>query len=158
MHDPVKRTIGFLDTAGRARKLDYGAATFTFGPESVITPHGHQHMVSAHLVIEGRVRIRTFDRLGERDGALIIRPSLNRLCQAGEGAAMSPTADNVHWFAPRSATATTFDVIIDGLDPGQEDYKIQPVDPLGGEHRADGTIIAPIIGFEDSMLRYNAHL
>ena len=52
----------------------------------------------------------------------------------------------------------TLDIIIDGLDAGQDNYTIQPVDPLGGKQLADGTIRAPVISFERSMALYTAKL
>ena len=158
MRDPVKRRVRFLGDDGRPRKLDYGAATFTFGPESVITPHAHEHMVSAHMVVAGKVRIRTYDRIGREGESLIIRPTADHVGEPGSGAAMTSAHDNVHWFTPVTSAAMTFDVIIDGLDRGSEDYVIQPIDPLRGTHRADGTIVAPIISFEESMTRYSARV
>jgi len=158
MRDPVKRNIDFLDDQGRPRRLTYAAATFSFGPENVITPHAHKHMASAHMVIDGRVRIRTFDRLADRGDALLIRPSGDRVHGVGEAAAMTTAADNIHWFTPASQRAITFDVIVTDLDPGQASYVIQPVDPLAGQHQADGSILAPILSFETSMQHYSAHV
>ena len=158
MHDPVKRHVAFLDDEGQVRRLSYAAATFTFGPENVITPHAHQHMASAHMVIQGRVRIRTFDRIESRANALVIRPASDRVGGVGSAAAMTTAKDNIHWFTPAAPSAVTFDVIVDSLDKDQEAYVIQPVDPLGGEHQADGTIVAPLLSFEASMRRYTAHV
>jgi hypothetical protein len=156
--DPVKRFVRFLDEQGRPRRLAYGAATFTFSPDSVITPHAHRHMASAHLVIDGKVRVRTFDRLRDEAGALVVRPTGDHVARAGEASAMTTERDNVHWFAPRSPTATTFDVILSDLDPGQPSYEIQPVDVLGGRRLADGSIRAPVLSFAQSMERYSAAL
>jgi len=55
-----------------------------------------------------------------------------------------------------SSRATTFDVIVDGLDPGQDAYLIEPIDPLGGKLQPDGSIVAPRLSFEESMRRYTA--
>jgi hypothetical protein len=115
-------------------------------------------MASAHMVIAGKVRIRTFDRLADEDGAILIAPTADIVADAGHAAAMTSEKDNVHWFAARSDHAMTFDVIVDGLDKGQERYTIQPVDPIGGEHLADGTIRAQLLSFEESSKRYNAGL
>jgi hypothetical protein len=158
MRDPVKRSVHFLDDEGQPRRLNYAAATFSFGQENVITPHAHEHMASAHMVIRGKVRIRTFDRVESRADALVIRPTADHIGEVGSAAAMTSTKDNIHWFAPATPAAMTFDVIVDGLDKGEKDYVIQPVDPLGGDHRADGTIVAPILSFEASMQRYSAHV
>jgi hypothetical protein len=113
-------------------------------------------MASAHMVIAGRVRIRTFDRLADEDGAILITPTGDTVAEAGHAAAMTSDKDNVHWFAARSDHAMTFDVIVDGLDKGQDRYTIQPVDPLGGEHLADGSIRAPLLTFDESSKRYSA--
>lgn len=156
MRDPVKRNIHFVDAQGAPRRLTYAAATFTFGPDNVITPHAHKHLATSHMVVDGRVRIRLFDRVADRDGALLIRPTSDIIASVGHAAAMTTEKDNIHWFTPASAHATTFDVIIDGLDPGEEDYLIQPVDPLAGRFLADGTIEAPILTFKESMNRYTA--
>ncbi len=155
-HDPQKRFVTMLDEHGQAVKLGYGLALFDFSERSVITPHAHKHMVSAHMVVEGRVRVRTFDRVRDEGGALIIRPTLDVIAEPGHSAAMTTPKDNVHWFTSRSARAMTLDVILDGLDVGQPPYVIQPVDPLGGRQLADGTMKAPLISFERSMTLYPA--
>lgn len=156
MRDPVKRSLRFLDAQGEPRHLAYAAALFEFGPSSVITPHAHRHMASAHMVVEGKVRIRTFDRIGEEEGALLIRPTGDHVGGIGDAAAMTTEKDNIHWFTPASSRATTFDVIVDGLDPGQDAYLIEPIDPLGGKLQPDGSIVAPRLSFEESMRRYTA--
>ena len=157
-HDPQKRFVAFRDEQGKPVRVAYATALFSFSQASAITPHAHKHMASAHMVLEGRVRIRTFDRVADGDRAILIRPTRDEVARAGDAAAMTSAKDNVHWFAPRSAHAMTFDVIVDGLDPGAERYLIQPLDPLGGTHHADGTISAPILTFAESMNRYPAAL
>lgn len=157
-HDPIKRFVRFRDEAGRPMTLHYGVATFAFSPGRVITPHGHRHMVSAHMVLDGKVQIRTFDRLADEDGALILRRGLDVLGEPGHAAAMCDAKDNIHWFAPRTPTAMTLDVIIDGLDPGADRYTIQPIDVLGAQRLSDGRLRARIIGFDESAARYTADL
>lgn len=157
-HDPVKRFVTFLDDSGTPVRVSYGVALFSFEKNSVITPHAHQHMASAHMVIEGRVRVRTFDRIADEEGTLLVLPTGDELAGPGHAAAMTTDKDNVHWFASRSDRAMTLDVILDGLDPGKERYVIQPLDPIGGEHLADGTIQAPLLSFEESSRRYTAAL
>ncbi len=157
-HDPVKRSVRFVDDDGMPRKFRYAAAIFAFDAKSVITPHAHRHMASAHMVIEGKVRIRTFDRLHDRDGAIVIRPTADHIASVGSAAAMTSQKDNIHWFVPASARAMTFDVIVDNLDPGENSYVIEPIDPIGGVRQADGSIVAPILTFEESMARYSSRI
>jgi hypothetical protein len=155
-NDPRKSSIRFLDAEGAPRKLGYGAALFAFQPHNVITPHGHRHMVSSHLVVEGAFRVRNFDRLGDEGEAMLIRPTRDTIAVTGQLSAMTPERDNIHWFVPQDGPAMTFDVIISGIDPGEADYEIEAVDPLGGTMLADGTIRAPKIGFEAASDKYTA--
>ena len=43
-----------------------------------------------------------------------------------------------------------------GIDPGEGDYEIQAIDPLGGAMREDGTIRAPKMAFEAASEKYTA--
>jgi len=151
---PSRRVLRYRDADGTIRHLSYGVALFQFDPTSVITPHGHRGMQSAHLVVQGRLRARTFDRVGEVPGALVLRPAGDRRLDAGEVSSIGPAHENVHWFVPVGERAATFDVIVTGLEPGGPDYQIQPVDPLGGTELGDGTLRAPLLGFEESARRY----
>ena len=155
---PVKRSLVFRDETGAPRALRYAAALFRFDRGNVITPHGHRHMVSAHLVIEGVFRVRTFDRLRDEAGAMILRPSADAAVGTGEVSTMSAARDNVHWFVPRTARAATFDVIVSGLDPGAPPFRIEAVDPVRGESLPDGSLRAPIIGFEEASRFYTAEI
>lgn len=155
-NDPRKSSIRFLDAEGAPRKLGYGAALFAFEPHNVITPHGHRHMVSSHLVVEGAFRVRNFDRLRDDDGAMIVRPTRDYIAATGQLSAMTPDRDNIHWFVPQGGKAMTFDVIISGIDPGEADYEIEAIDPLGGTELADGAIRAPKIAFEAASDKYTA--
>jgi hypothetical protein len=155
-HDPQKRFVTVVDDEGQVVKLGYGLALFDFKKDSVITPHAHQYMASAHMVIEGRIRVRAFDRVRDESDALIIRPTADVVAEPGYSAAMTSPRDNVHWFVPRSVRAMTLDIIIDGLGPGADRYLIQPVDPLRGVQLSDGTIRAPLISFDRSMQLYSA--
>ncbi|MEZ5956255.1 MAG: hypothetical protein R3C27_03465 [Hyphomonadaceae bacterium] len=155
-NDPFKRSVRFLDAAGQPRRLGYAAALFEFEPHNVITPHGHRHMASAHVVVEGALRVRNFDRIGDTDSAMIIRPTRDYIADVGHVSTMSSERDNIHWFVPTGRRAMTFDIIVSGLDPGQPHYEIRAIDPIGGTPRSNGDIVAPIIGFEEASRRYTA--
>ncbi|HYD71534.1 MAG TPA: hypothetical protein VEF55_00240 [Candidatus Binatia bacterium] len=158
-NDPAKRNVRFLDANGEPRRLNYAAALFDFQPQNVITPHGRRHMVSAHMVVAGAFRVRNFDRIGDEEDAMIVRPTRDYVARVGDVSTMSSQRDNIHWFVPHGgAPATTFDVIISDLDPGQPSYEIRAIDPVGGRLRADGAIVAPIMEFEAAAERYTADL
>lgn len=155
-NDPTKRYVRFLDEAGQPRRLAYGVALFDFMPSNVITPHGHKHMVSAHLVVAGKFRVRNFDRLRDEGDAMIIRPTRDYVAAPGQISTMCSERDNIHWFVPQDGPARTFDIVISGFDEGQPDYDIKAVDPLACRPLADGSIAAPIISFAESSRRYTA--
>jgi hypothetical protein len=155
-NDPAKRYVRFLDETGQPRKLNYGVALFDFAPGNVITPHGHRHMVSAHMVVKGAFRVRNFDRVGDEPGAMLLRPTRDYVARAGDVSTMCSERDNIHWFVPQGGPATTFDVVIWGLDEGAPDYDIKAVDPVRGDRLAGGVIRAPIIGFDEASRFYTA--
>ena len=152
--DPARRLLRYRDAEGRPRTLRYAVALFEFDRGNVITPHGHRGMQSAHLVVRGSVRARTFDRVAEAPGALVLRPAADRRLGPGEVSSIGPARENVHWFVPLTEHAATFDVLVTGLDPDGPEYQVQPVDPLGGVALGDGTLRAPLLGFEESARRY----
>lgn len=155
-NDPRKRFVRFLDEDGKPRRLAYGAALFDFEPHNVVTPHGHRHMVSAHLVVAGRFRVRNFDRLGDEPGAMRLRPTRDYVAGPGRVSTMCSERDNIHWFVPQGGPARTFDVVISGLDPGKPDHLIQAVDPVRARASEDGSLIAPIIDFASSSRLYTS--
>ena len=155
-NDPRKRYVRFLDDDGQPRRLAYGVALFDFVPGNVITPHGHRHMVSAHMILNGALRIRNFDRVGDEPGAMLIRHTRDYVARVGQVSTMCSERDNIHWFVPDGGSATTFDVVVSGLDPGMPDYDIKTIDPVRGTKLAGGVIRAPIIGFDESARRYPA--
>lgn len=155
-NDPRKRYVRFLDETGAPRQLAYGAAFLAFSPTNVVTPHGHRHMVSAHLVVDGRFRVRNFDRLRDDGEAMVVHPTRDYIARRGQVSTMSSDRDNIHWFVPQGGPARTFDVVISGLDAGQPDHDIRAIDVVGGERLADGAIRAPIMSFAASSARYTA--
>ena len=157
-NDPRKSSIRFLDEHGEPRKLGFASALFAFEPHNVITPHGHRFMASSHLVVDGRLRVRNFDRFDDDGDAMIILPTRDYVARTGDLSAMSPDSDNIHWFVPEGGKAMTFDVIVSGIEDGMPDYDIEAVDPLAGELLADGRIRAPKIGFEAASDKYTARV
>lgn len=157
-NDPRKRSVRFIDASGAPRRLGYAAALFDFAPANVITPHGHRHMVSSHLVVGGKLRVRNFDRLRDEGNAMVIRPTRDAIARVGDLSAMSSERDNIHWFVPQGGPARTFDVVVAGLDAGQPDHDIKAIDPLGGRRLRDGSIVAPILSFEDASAKYRANV
>jgi hypothetical protein len=151
---PTRRLLRYRDAEGRPQTHRYAVALFNFERTSVITPHGHRGVLSAHLVARGALRVRTYDRLADEPDALVLRPAADSRLEAGQVSTIGPASENVHWFVPFTERAATFDVFVEGLDPEGPRYLLQPVDPLGGTDLGDGRLRAPLISFEESARRY----
>jgi hypothetical protein len=46
-------------------------------------------MPSAHMVVDGRVRVRTYDHIGVEQNAIVVRPTQDVLAEPGHAAAMT---------------------------------------------------------------------
>jgi hypothetical protein len=155
---PARRKFYFRDEDGAKRRFRYKTVLFEFRRHDVITPHAHRNMVSAHMVVEGAFRVRTFDHVRDADGALVIRPRTDGMAELGHVTSMSQARNNVHWFVARAERAVTFDVLIDGLDTARRRQDIIPLDPLRATPLADGTLRAPILSHAESSRLYTADL
>lgn len=130
-----------------------GAKIFGMTKGRAIVPHGHNDLVSAHLVIKGRFRVRTFDRVFDEEQpneSLMIRPSVDASWEPGRLLTMSDDRDNLHWLVAETAEAFTFDVPLGSLGfrdnyPSRAQYSSMIfVDPTARPNQK-GTIKAPII-------------
>lgn len=135
-------------------ELVFATAVFGLERRKSITPHGHQHMVSAHMVLDGRLRVRNFDRVADEKTHLVIRPTVDGEITRGAISSMSSERNNIHWFTALTDRAFTFDVIMDGLTPGQKQFVIDLVDPRGGTRLGSGDIRAPRIDWKTSVRLY----
>jgi hypothetical protein len=143
----------------RGLPLRFGHKIFALRRGAAVVPHAHNNMASAHLVVQGTFHVRTFQRLRDEDGALILTPSIDRTFRAGEALTMSDTRDNVHWLVATSERACTFDTPVSELVKGKSyktpanEWGMIHVDPTG-KPGADGTVRAPVITFEEAIRRF----
>lgn len=152
--DPSKTFIKLAEADGSLSKAAFAVAYFVFAKGQVITPHGHRGMVSAHAVVRGRLRARTYDRLARDGDALLLKPRLDTRAGPGFSAAISATEGNVHWFVAEDDTSATLDVIVQDIDANGRDFAIELVDPLAAKPDARGTLRAPLISWEQSSARF----
>jgi len=144
---------------GRGR--GWSAKIFGLARGRAIVPHAHNDMVSAHLVISGRFRVRTFGRLYAREepGRLCLRPSIDTELGPGSLLTMSDDRDNIHWLVAQTDTAHTLDVPITDLGSDRvygnsaNRYSMIFVDP-SSPLRGDGTVSAPILAAEEALARF----
>jgi hypothetical protein len=80
-----------------------------------IPPHGHNHLVSSFLVLQGELRGRHFDRLRDDGEHVWITPTIDRTFHQGDFSTISQTRDNVHWFTAEQDNCFMMDFGVAGL-------------------------------------------
>ena len=119
---------------------------FTFRRGQAIVPHGHDNLVSVFVALEGEVRARHFDRLGDRAREVVIRPTIDRPLRPGQHTSISDFHDNVHWLSAEAGDALVYSLSVDAgasaRRPGRRARRVY-LDP-DGERLADGSIRARV--------------
>jgi len=134
---------------------------FAMREGGAIIPHAHNNMVSAHLVVRGNFRARTYDRVRDERDAIAIRPSFDRLISPGEIITMSDDRDNVHWLVAQRNRSMTFDIAVLDISKTRryaipaDKHSMIYIDPTP-KPDSDGLIRAPVISFEQSVKKFAA--
>lgn len=148
---PMK--VDFRKVPGMPHDISYTTRIFGMQEGRSIVPHGHHNLVSGHLVIEGNLHVRNFERLRDDDDSIIIRPTVDRTISVRDCSTQSSIRNNVHWFTALGGAAFTFDVAVEYLDPEKpcgRDY----IDPLHAEKMGDGSLRARRLQPEDANRIY----
>jgi hypothetical protein len=148
-HDPV-----FPPLQGIPERPSYIRRLFVLAQDRAVVPHGHQNMVSGHLVVHGSLRVRHFERVRDEPAHMVLRPTIDRHSNPGAATTVSDHRDNVHWLVATSKVAATFDVIVPDLDPGRPTRFQDFVDPRRGEGLGGGLIRVPRLGADEVFARY----
>lgn len=177
---PLEDLIGYLDlervrpgllAAGdgeqsmriRLPEIDAGdrhirTAIFSVPAGEAIIPHGHNNLLSAHLILQGHFHARTFARLVDEPGHMRLRPQLDADVGPGSTVTMSDDRDNVHWFVAGRQPVFTLDVVMHPPDlkqyqnPTERDRRVF-VDPTG-PLQADGTLEARVIDEASGLAKF----
>ena len=151
--------VPWPEVAGFPAGFRFGHKLFVYRQGSCTPPHVHNHLVSAHWVLQGQLRARTYDRLIDLEDAIRLRPTRDEVLRPGAIVTMSDEGENGHWFNGLSERSISFDIPISGVSPEKE-YRHPAegrnqifVDPTSAPN-SDGTIDAPIIRFEESLKRF----
>jgi hypothetical protein len=154
------KNVPWPEVAGFPADLRFGHKLFVYRKGSVTPPHVHNHMVSAHWVLRGALRTRTFDRVEDLESAILLQPTRDELSRPGALVSMSDERDNAHWFEGVSEEpAVSFDIPVVDVTPDKvyrhpaEAYNQIYLDPTVAP-RADGRIEAPIIRFRESVRKF----
>lgn len=95
-----------------------------------IPPHGHNHLVSSFLVLNGSLHGRHFDRIEDEDESLTIRPTIDRRFQKGDFSTVSQTKDNIHWFTALEDNTFIIDFGVSNLKPSGSMQPLPHQQPL----------------------------
>jgi len=149
------KPVKFPKLEGLPEKTVFVKKIFGMQKDRAIIPHGHSNMASAHLILNGEMHLRHYEKI-EQDGQnLIIKPTIDKIAKLGESSSISDEKDNVHWFIANTETAFTFDVIM--LDLNDKIYDIHNLDIYNSEDLKNGTLKAPILDVETALKKYGKH-
>lgn len=96
------------------------AAVFGLRAARAIPPHAHNNVVAAHLILDGELRVRTFQRRADTDAGLVIEPVRDVVLGRGDVLSVSDDEENVHWLVGLSERAHTLDVPLQRVRPAKE--------------------------------------
>jgi hypothetical protein len=143
----------FLEEGGRLQPLTFRPFLFTLKRGTAVVPHGHHNMATRHMVLDGRARVRHFDRLETTATDMLIRPISDAVEGPGQVTSISDEHQNIHWFEALSDRVFMFNIGVYQVRPGpfgERDY----VDPLGGVVLGDGSVRAARLGRSDAYAKY----
>lgn len=134
----------------------WGIQIFALRKGAAVTPHGHHNMVSMHMVLQGEMRVRHFERVRDEPQHVVMQPSIDRMSAPGDATTISDDQGNIHWLTAHSETAFTLDVVVSRLNPNLGyAQRIVHVDPARGEKLPGGLIRAKVISYEESLEVYS---
>ncbi len=149
------KPVVFPKLSGLPERTVFVKKIFGMQKDRAIIPHGHSHMASAHLVLQGQMHLRHYDTIAQDKQHLIIKPTIDKIATAGSASSISDERDNVHWFIAQSNTAFTFDVIM--LDLAEKPYDIYNLDIYAQQDLHNGTLRVPVLDVDTALKKYGRH-
>ncbi len=146
------RYVKFPEMDGLPEKTSFVKKIFGMSKDRAIIPHGHSNMASMHLVLEGQMHLRQYDKIEQKGNSLIIRPTVDKKVTPGEASSISDDHDNIHWFIAESIHAFTLDIIV--LDLNNAPYDIHNLDMDKKIKHGDGTLEVPEISVDQALSDY----
>lgn len=149
-----------IDIGGKPRR--WFLRFFGMAQGGAIIPHVHNNMVSAHLIMSGSFRVRTYDRLADEPGdlaAVRLRRRIDEDMGRGRSITMSDDSHNGHWLAAQENRSFTFDTGVIAANPARgyalkaNEYNMIFVDPAVGPPSAD-TVRARVVSFDEARAKY----
>ena len=154
------REIHFPQVPGLPAKLFFEPRMFAYRRGATSPTRAHNNMVSAHLVLKGSFRVRTFQRVRDEANAIWLRPSMDKEILEGDIITMSDDRDNAHSFVATSDHAYILEIPVSQVNLNKrymlkaDEYSEIYADP-SGKPAADGLIRAPVVEFEEALKRFS---
>lgn len=146
------KSVKFPKLDGLPYRTVFVKKIFGMKKDRAIIPHGHSNMASAHLILNGEMHLRHFEKIQQEEQNLIIKPSIDRIAKVGDSSSISDEKDNIHWFVANTETAFTFDVIM--LDLNDRSFDIHNLDIYESEDLKNGTLKVPILDVQTALKKY----
>lgn len=134
--------LEFPRVKGLPSELTYVPMFVALKKGRAIVPHGHHNMVSMHMMLDGEVRARHYQKRGGDDKHLVVEPTLDKTFVRGDLSTISDEHNNVHWFKALTDSVFMLNVAVFGIDGTKNFTGRDYLDPLGGQKLGDGTIRA----------------
>jgi hypothetical protein len=146
------KPVKFPTLEGLPEKTIFVKKLFGMKKNRAIIPHGHVNMASAHLILQGELHLRHYEKIRQEEQHLIIQPSIDKMAKVGDSSSISDEKNNVHWFIANTDAAFTFDVIM--LDLNAKPYDIYNLDMYKKQELSNGTLSVPIVDVETALKKY----
>ena len=114
---------------------------------SSVPPHGHANMVSAFLLISGRMQARQFDRVGwdKANQTLVVKQNLGEIQGRGQWTSISDVRSNCHWLTALTDDCYFFSTKLVDIDPQVKTFGRIPFHYEAGSDLGSGLRKVPII-------------
>jgi hypothetical protein len=146
--------LEFPQVEGLPSALAYVPFFIALKKGRAIVPHAHHNMTSMHMVLDGKVQARHFDRVSDETNYLTIKPTLDKEFGRGELSTVSDENNNIHWFEALSESVFIFSVAVFKVNPGEDFTGRDYIDPRGGEKIGNDLIRARRIGEKEARSLY----
>jgi hypothetical protein len=146
--------LEFPQVEGLPAQLTYLPSFVAFKQGRAIVPHGHHNMVSMHMVLEGEVHARHYERRGGDGAHMIVEPSLDKTFARGELSTVSDERNNIHWFKATRGPVFMFNVAVFDLNGTKNFSGRDYIDPLAADKLGDGRLRARRIDYKEALKLY----
>lgn len=147
---------------GGTSTLNMGLNLIYLKPGSSEPPHFHHMLASIQCVLRGRVRYRTYDRVGRfAPDVVALRPHAEFVHARGGSNRVTERTLNAHWFCAEDEPAVLLDLFVGGTALVTDPFEIDDARPFGrqyidptGRPDIDGVVAAPELSKDNAYAQF----